>query len=72
MSCASGCYVSYVDRLFCSLYSFIIGSVFFSVSMSCLANVVVVVFLGAFKTLDKDNNGTVKFDVQEVLYVKYN
>lgn len=64
--------MSYVDRLFCSLYSFIIGSVFFSVSMSCLANVVVVVFLGAFKTLDKDNNGTVKFDVQEVLYVKYN
>lgn len=62
--------MSYVDRVFCCFHSFIIVSVFFSFSMSCLDNVLVV--LGAFKTLDKDNDGTVKFEVQEVLYVKYN
>uniref|UniRef100_A0A671NMY4 Calpain small subunit 1-like n=1 Tax=Sinocyclocheilus anshuiensis TaxID=1608454 RepID=A0A671NMY4_9TELE len=37
-----------------------------SFSMNCLANVVFF-FTGAFKTLDKDNNGTIKVDIQEWL-----
>ncbi len=43
----------------------------FSFSMNCLANVSFFC-TGAFKTLDKDNNGSIKVDVQEVLYANYN
>lgn len=42
----------------------------FRFSMTCLANVSL--FTGAFKTLDNDNNGTIKVNIQEVLYGNYN
>lgn len=42
----------------------------FRFSMICLANVLL--FTGAFKTLDNDNNGTIKVNIQEVLYGNYN